>query len=96
MENVTAVKNFVEYVAPGELGSLDELERGKGAIIRRGVEKLAAYRDDKGTLHLNSATCSHVGCHLHWNSFEPAGTARVMVRCLTWMGCRSTRPLWDD
>ena len=70
MENVTAVKNFVEYVAPGELGSLDELERGKGAIIRRGVEKLAAYRDDKGTLHLNSATCSHVGCHLHWNSFE--------------------------
>ena len=43
---------------------------GQGAIVRRGMEKVAAYRDDKGALHLNSASCSHVGCHLHWNSFE--------------------------
>ncbi|WP_375166897.1 Rieske 2Fe-2S domain-containing protein [Bradyrhizobium sp. CCGB20] len=43
---------------------------GQGAIVRRGLEKLAAYRDDQGTLHLNSAACSHVGCYLHWNGFE--------------------------
>ena len=69
-ENVTALKSFAEYVAPGEIGSLDELKRGNGAIVRRGLEKIAAYRDDAGALHLNSASCTHVGCHLHWNSFE--------------------------
>ncbi|OSJ33878.1 hypothetical protein BSZ19_13835 [Bradyrhizobium japonicum] len=70
MENLTALKSFAEYVAPGEIGSLDELDRGHGAIVRHGLEKLAAYRDDQGALHLHSAACSHVGCHLHWNSFE--------------------------
>jgi glycine/D-amino acid oxidase-like deaminating enzyme/nitrite reductase/ring-hydroxylating ferredoxin subunit len=70
MENTTALKSFAEYVAPGELSSLDALEQGQGAIVRQGLAKVAAYRDDKGALHLNSASCSHVGCHLHWNSFE--------------------------
>jgi glycine/D-amino acid oxidase-like deaminating enzyme/nitrite reductase/ring-hydroxylating ferredoxin subunit len=69
-ENLTAVKNYAEYIAPGELSSVDELERGKGAIIRHGLKKLAAYRDDSGKLHLRSAACTHVGCHLHWNSLE--------------------------
>ena len=66
---LTAAKNY-EYLAPGELSSLDELKAGKGAIIRRGFEKLAAYRDISGELYLHSAACTHVGCHLHWNSFE--------------------------
>jgi Rieske Fe-S protein len=69
-ENVTALKSFAEYVAPGELGSLDDLKRGQGAIARRWLEKIAAYRDHSGALHLNSASCTHVGCHLHWNHFE--------------------------
>ena len=69
-ENVTVVKNFAEYVAPGEIGSADELKPGEGAILRRGLQKIAAYRDPKGSLHLHSAACTHIGCHLHWNSFE--------------------------
>ena len=70
VENVTAIKSFAEYVAPGELGSLDDLKPGHGAIVRRGLEKIAAYRELWCALHLNSASCSHVGCHLHLNSFE--------------------------
>jgi Rieske Fe-S protein len=69
-ENLTVVKNFAEYVAPGELGSVDELKPGRGAIIRQGLKKIAAYRDDKGKLYKCSAVCTHVGCHLHWNSLE--------------------------
>ncbi len=69
-ENTTALKSFAEYIAPGELSSLDDLERGHGAIMRDGLTKIAAYRDKEGELHLNSASCSHVGCHLHFNSFE--------------------------
>lgn len=69
-ENVTAIKNFAEYIAPAELNSVDELERGKGAIVREGLTKIAAYRDDRGQLYKCSAVCTHVGCHVHWNSLE--------------------------
>jgi glycine/D-amino acid oxidase-like deaminating enzyme/nitrite reductase/ring-hydroxylating ferredoxin subunit len=69
-ENLTAVKNFAEYLAPGEITSVDELKAGEGAIVRDGLTKIAAYRDDLGYLHQVSAKCTHVGCHVHWNSFE--------------------------
>jgi glycine/D-amino acid oxidase-like deaminating enzyme/nitrite reductase/ring-hydroxylating ferredoxin subunit len=69
-ENLTVPKNFAEYVAPGEIGSWEELQPGQGAIVRKGLSKVAAYRDDDGRLYLRSAACTHLGCHLHWNSFE--------------------------
>jgi len=69
-ENMTAVKNFAEYLAPGELADVTDLNAGHGAIIRRGMSKIAAYRDPQGKLYARSAACTHVGCHLHWNSFE--------------------------
>jgi Rieske Fe-S protein len=68
--NVGVFQVYSEYLAPGELGSLDELERGKGAIVRQGLQKVAAYRDERGGLHLRSAACTHLGCPLHWNSTE--------------------------
>jgi glycine/D-amino acid oxidase-like deaminating enzyme/nitrite reductase/ring-hydroxylating ferredoxin subunit len=69
-ENLTAVKNVLEYLAPGELNSLEQLKPGRGAIVRKALAKVAAYRDRDGILHARSASCSHMGCHLHWNSFE--------------------------
>jgi glycine/D-amino acid oxidase-like deaminating enzyme/nitrite reductase/ring-hydroxylating ferredoxin subunit len=69
-ENIAAVKSFADYVAPGELSSVDELKPGQGAIIREGLSKIAAYRDETGRLHRRSAVCTHLGCHIHWNSFE--------------------------
>jgi Rieske Fe-S protein len=35
-----------------------------------GLSKIAAYRDENGTLHRRSAACTRVGCHVHWNSLE--------------------------
>jgi Rieske Fe-S protein len=70
MENSTALKNLSEYVTPGEISSADELGPGQGAILREGLSKIATYRDAEGTLHRHSAACTHLGCHLHWNSFE--------------------------
>jgi glycine/D-amino acid oxidase-like deaminating enzyme/nitrite reductase/ring-hydroxylating ferredoxin subunit len=69
-ENLTTIKNLAEYVAPGEVGSFDEIEPGHGSIVRQGLKKAAAYRDESGGLHAYSAACTHLGCHLHWNSFE--------------------------
>jgi glycine/D-amino acid oxidase-like deaminating enzyme/nitrite reductase/ring-hydroxylating ferredoxin subunit len=69
-ENVTAIKNFAEYLMPGELNSVEELKPGEGGIIRDGASQVAACRDRNGKLHLNSAICTHLGCHVHWNSTE--------------------------
>lgn len=69
-ENLTAAKNFAEFVGPGELDTWDRLQPGQGAIVRKGLQKVAAYRHPDGELYLRSAACSHLGCHVHWNSFE--------------------------
>jgi hypothetical protein len=49
---------------------VDEIEPGEGAIVRRGLAKHAVYRAENGSLVELSATCTHVGCIVHWNSFE--------------------------
>ena len=69
-ENATALKNFAEYLTPGEITSLDELKAGQGAILRQGLNKIAAYRSANGELKLHSSSCTHIGCQLHFNSFE--------------------------
>jgi glycine/D-amino acid oxidase-like deaminating enzyme/nitrite reductase/ring-hydroxylating ferredoxin subunit len=67
---VGAVKNLAEHLGPGELSSVDELKPGEGGIVRRGLHKVAAYRDESGILIERSASCTHLGCIVHWNSFE--------------------------
>jgi glycine/D-amino acid oxidase-like deaminating enzyme/nitrite reductase/ring-hydroxylating ferredoxin subunit len=69
-ENATMVANLAEYVTGGEVSSTDELQPGQGAIVRQGLTKIAAYRDESGQLHLRSAVCTHAGCLIRWNGFE--------------------------
>jgi glycine/D-amino acid oxidase-like deaminating enzyme/nitrite reductase/ring-hydroxylating ferredoxin subunit len=69
-ENSTVVTNMAEYITAGEVSSADQLKPGEGAVIRQGLSKVAAYRDDAGELHLRSAVCTHLGCIVHWNAFE--------------------------
>ena len=45
-----------------------ELGPGEGGVIERGGEKLAAYVDVEGELHLFSAKCTHLGCTVGWNA----------------------------
>ena len=65
-----AVANFAEYATPGERDSADDLKPGEGAVIRRGVAKIAAWRAADGTLVERSAACTHLGCIVHWNGTE--------------------------
>jgi Rieske Fe-S protein len=45
-----------------------ELAPGEGGIIERAGEKLAAYVDAEGELHLYSARCTHLGCTVAWDA----------------------------
>lgn len=65
-----AAANFVEYLTPGGKRRVDDLRPGEAALVRDGLKKVAAFRDDDGRLHLRSATCTHLGCIVHWNGLE--------------------------
>jgi glycine/D-amino acid oxidase-like deaminating enzyme/nitrite reductase/ring-hydroxylating ferredoxin subunit len=69
-ENLSAVKHFADYVAPGDVSSYDDIKPGQGAIVREGLKKVAAYRDEQGRLTTHAAACTHLGCQVHWNSLE--------------------------
>jgi glycine/D-amino acid oxidase-like deaminating enzyme/nitrite reductase/ring-hydroxylating ferredoxin subunit len=69
-ENIDVAARFAEHVTAGELSSFADLQNGQGGVIRAGTRKLAAYRDDQGQLHVRSATCTHAGCIVHWNTLE--------------------------
>jgi Rieske Fe-S protein len=69
-ENTTAITNFAEYLMPADIKSVEDLAPGDGGIMRRGLSKVAVCRDLDGQLHSHSAVCTHLGCHLHWNSTE--------------------------
>jgi glycine/D-amino acid oxidase-like deaminating enzyme/nitrite reductase/ring-hydroxylating ferredoxin subunit len=54
--------------APAERAQ--SLPPGEGVVVRRGREFLAVSRDHDGSLHAVSATCTHLGCVVAWNSAE--------------------------
>ncbi len=69
-ENLNVAAQYADVVTPGEVTDASEIARGEGAIIRRGVKKVAVYRDAEGAIHERSAFCTHLGCVVRWNSLE--------------------------
>lgn len=66
----SVASNYTEYVGPGEVDSIDDIPLGEGAIVRDGLNKIAVYKDGQGQLLQLSPACTHMGCIVHWNSFE--------------------------
>jgi Rieske Fe-S protein len=69
-ENINVAEQYGDIVTRGEVDTTDEIVPGKGAIIRRGLKKIAAYKDEAGNVHELSAVCRHLGCIVDWNSLE--------------------------
>jgi glycine/D-amino acid oxidase-like deaminating enzyme/nitrite reductase/ring-hydroxylating ferredoxin subunit len=69
-ETLNFVPYYTDWVSAGEIEGLEELPAGEGAVLRYGLHKVAAFRDDTNTLHLHSAKCPHLGCVVHWNDAE--------------------------
>ena len=69
-ENADVALQFADYVTPGQVHDTASIPKGEGRVIRRGVHKIAAYRDEQGTLHERSAVCTHLKCIVDWNTAE--------------------------
>jgi Rieske Fe-S protein len=69
-ENLNVARQYADWLTAGEVKAAEQIASGSGALMRRGLQKIAAYRDEGGVLHECSAACPHLGCIVHWNRSE--------------------------
>ena len=69
-EAVNMAAQYVDHLTGGDVEDVTEIAKDSGAVIRRGVSKVAVYRDSTGALHERSAICTHLGCVVQWNTAE--------------------------
>lgn len=67
-ENANVARQYADWLTRGDVSDAGEIAPGCGAVIRKGLSKVAAYRDEQGTLHEMSAVCPHLGCIVAWNA----------------------------
>jgi Rieske Fe-S protein len=61
---------YTDVVFGGVVRSVEEISPGTGAVVARGLHKVAAYRDCKGAILERSAVCPHLGGIVSWNTLE--------------------------
>jgi glycine/D-amino acid oxidase-like deaminating enzyme/nitrite reductase/ring-hydroxylating ferredoxin subunit len=66
----SAAVRYADWLGGGDVDDVEEIARGQGAVIRRGVHLLAVYRDDRGIIHEHSARCPHMSAVVQWNAAE--------------------------
>jgi glycine/D-amino acid oxidase-like deaminating enzyme/nitrite reductase/ring-hydroxylating ferredoxin subunit len=64
------LSQYTDLFTAGEIESPREVLPGTGAILRRGLTKVAVYCDGQGGRHEFSALCPHLGCVVGWNQAE--------------------------
>jgi nitrite reductase/ring-hydroxylating ferredoxin subunit len=71
MENLDVAKQYLKLSPTfSDADSAAEVQPGTGAVVQRGLHKVAVYRDEAGVAHEMSALCTHLQCVIRWNSEE--------------------------
>ncbi|MGD1852625.1 MAG: FAD-dependent oxidoreductase [Leptolyngbyaceae cyanobacterium] len=69
-ENLDVGSRWVGDRFKGIFSSTEDLQPGDGKLVTVEGSKVAAYRDEAGSLHQVSAVCPHLGCIVDWNEAE--------------------------
>lgn len=70
-ENAAVARHWLaDGLTLPERTAVQEIAPGQAAIVRIAGRKIGIHREDDGTLHAVSATCTHLACLLHWNEAE--------------------------
>jgi glycine/D-amino acid oxidase-like deaminating enzyme/nitrite reductase/ring-hydroxylating ferredoxin subunit len=67
-ENANLAAQYADWVRPGD--DADALAPAQGAVVRRGLTKIAVSRDDSGAVCEVSAVCPHMAGVVRWNPTE--------------------------
>lgn len=69
-DNLDMARQYLDWFSAGEAQQESDVPPGCGKIVRRGLTKIAVYRDELGRLHECSAVCPHLRGIVHWNPSE--------------------------
>ena len=70
MHNAEVAMDMAKGYLKPDLKSVDDIKPGEGAVIRRGLKKVAVYKDENGHVTEKSAVCTHLKCIVQWNGME--------------------------
>jgi len=68
-DNASVAKGYAGWLKPAERPA-KRIEPGEGAVVQRGLHKVAVYVDETGKRHECSAVCPHLAGVVSWNSAE--------------------------
>lgn len=69
VQNADVAKHLIK----GKVSSLDkelDILNDEAQVLKIDGNRVGAYRDEQGQLHLVNTTCTHMGCELNWNNAE--------------------------
>ena len=69
-ESLNLAAQYTDWLTDGDIKDDVSVPAGSGAVVRRGLLKVAVYRDDAGCLHECSAVCPHLEGIVAWNHSE--------------------------
>ena len=69
-ETINMAAQYADWVTPWDVKENVLVLPGSGAVVRRGLKKIAVYCDDAGQLHERSAVCPHLEGIVTWNHSE--------------------------
>jgi nitrite reductase/ring-hydroxylating ferredoxin subunit len=68
-ENLNVAEQYADWLGPSD-ARLEDIPRGEGAVLRRGLKRVAVYVDPAGVAHEMSASCPHLMGVVAWNTAE--------------------------
>lgn len=69
-ENLNSGIQYSDWLTPGNVEQFNNMKENEGIVLRKGINKIAVYKDSEGNVHLNSAFCPHLGGCVRWNPVE--------------------------
>ena len=69
-EAANVAAQYADWVTGGDVESEADIPPDTGAVLRRGLKKVAVYKGPRGAVHEFSAVCPHLGCIVQWNPAE--------------------------
>jgi len=69
-EAANMAAQYTDWVKPGDVTRAEDVPRGHGAVVRRGLTLVAVHCAEDGTRTECSAVCPHLGAAVRWNPVE--------------------------